>query len=62
MANPVSPVHGTTAVEQAPQPQKAVQTPAKAPAFPQDTVKLSNAAKPAPAQTSGDVDHDGDNH
>lgn len=62
MAIPVSPVQGTTAVDHAPQPQKAVQTPAKSTAFPNDTVTLTNTAKPAPAQTFGDVDHDGDSH
>ena len=61
MANPVTPVKGATAVDHAPQPQKPAQTPAKSTSFPNDTVTLSNASKPAPAntQTSGDVDHDG---
>ncbi len=68
MANAITAVQGTTAVDHTPQPQKAAQTPAKSSPLPNDTVTLSQTAKPAPAasqttkttQASGDVDHDGD--
>ena len=67
MANAISAVQGLFNLEQASHTPAAKPHP-QASAIPQDTVTLSQTAKPAPAanqttkttQASGDVDHDGD--
>ena len=67
MANAISAVQGLFNLEQASHAQTTKHQP-QASAIPQDTVTLSQTAKPAPAanqttkttQASGDVDHDGD--
>jgi hypothetical protein len=56
----INPVSSATVVSQAVPTQNTAQSkPQPASSEPQDTVQLSSKAQ---AQSSGDVDHDGDSH